>query len=487
MPASIGGHPVAVARPASALPHGWRLVRTITALLAIMTSGCTVHLRTPDPDLVDRTPVRPAGEPSSIAAVARFNHDSLARIVEQQTSKALAGKEQLGILAAHWQLQREGRVLARGDDRGRLCFTLPFAGKGVVAAIGQSLEHDLKAQVSVCARPQLDGNAALRLVEPDARVLIDRSTIGGPLALLVDAVASKLQSVAGQEAVERLRALVVPTGDFMTPLLETLHQPLSLANDACLKLRPLSIWLAQPAVDPTAVRLGAAVQAMPTVEQPCVQESARPAVRSVRTPVAVTDNLQQPKTFLLLPIGIALDSLAEQVQASVQQLGKIESEQGWLQVGKVRLSTSRGALLVRAQITGELRDKLLFIPLTRKIQGEVVLWGVPELTREGIGLANLNLDVQSDDTLVDLGASLRRSVLVATIQSKLRIPRAKIESEARRSLANLGPAVNVGGEKLPIRVETEQLTLEQVAAAGQRLDVIVRFVGHIVVGDTARR
>jgi hypothetical protein len=36
-------------------------------------------------------------------------------------------------------------------------------------------------------------------------------------------------------------------------------------------------------------------------------------------------------------------------------------------------------------------------------------------------------------------------------------------------------------------VETELLTLEQVAASGQRLDVIVRFVGHVIVGDTARK
>ncbi len=456
-------------------------------LLAEFASGCAVHLRTPDPDLEDRTPVRPAGEPSSIAAVARLSHDSLARLVEQQTAKAQAGQEQMGMLAATWQLQRDGRVLAKSDDRGRLCFTLPFAGKGAVAALGQRLERDLKAQVSVCALPQLDSGGSLRLRDPDARVLIDRSTIGGPLAMLVDAVANKLQSVAGQEAVERLRALSVPTGDFLTPLLETLSQPLVLPKDACLKLRPLSVWLAQPAVDPTALRLGAAVQAMPTVEQPCSREAASAAVRRPRPPVAVTENLEQPKTFLLLPMGLSLDSLAGQVQASVDQLGKIETAQGWMQVGKVKLSTSRGALLVRAQITGELRDKLLFIPITRQVQGEVVLWGVPELTAAGIGLANLNLDVQSDDTLVDLGAALRRSALVTAIQSKLLIPRATIEGEARKALANLGPGVDVGGEKLPIRVETEQLTLEQVAASGQRLDVIVKFVGHIIVGDTARR
>lgn len=460
---------------------------SVALALALLGSSCAVHLRTPDPDLVDRTPVRPAGEPSSIAAVARLSHDSLARLVEQQTAKAQGGQEQIGMLAATWQLQRDGRVLARSDDRGRLCFTLPFAGKGAVAALGQRFERDLKAQVSVCALPQLDNSGSLRLKDPDARVLIDRSTIGGPLAVLVDAVAAKLQSVAGQEAVDRLRALSVPTADFLTPLLETLNQPLMLPRDGCLKLRPLSVWLAQPAVDPTALRLGAAVQALPTVEQPCVRDTAPAAVRRARPPVAVTDNLQQPKTFLLLPMGLALDGLAGQVQASVDQLGKMETAQGWMQVGKVKLSTSRGALLVRAQVTGELRDKLLFIPITRKIQGEVVLWGVPELTRDGIGLANLSLDVQSDDTLVDLGASLRRTTLVAAVQSRLRIPREKIEGEARNALANLGPGVDVAGQKLPIRVETEQLTLEQVAASGQRLDVIVKFVGHIIVGDTARR
>lgn len=453
-------------------------------LLAALMSGCAIHLHTPDPDLPDRTPVRPAGEASSIAAVARLSHQTLARLIEAQTAEAQAGQEQLGLLSATWRVQRDGRAAVRSDDRGRLCFALPYAGQGKVAALGQRLERDLRLQILLCARPVLDSAATLRLADPDARVLIDRSTIGGPLAALTDAVASKLQEVAGREAVERLRRLSVPTGDFMTPLQNTLDQPLNLPRDACLKLRPLSVWLAQPAVDPSALRLGAAVQALPTVEQPCVREAT--AVRRAKLPVAVTDDLQQPKTLLLLPLGLSLEGLASQVQAAVDQLGRMETAQGWLQVGKVKLSTARGALLVRAAVTGELRDKLWFIPLTRKIQGEVVLWGVPQLDRDGVGLADLSLDVQSDDALVDLGASLRRSALIDTVKGKLRLPRALIEGEARRALANLGSGVDVGGEKLPIRVETEQLSLEQVAASGQRLDVVVRFVGQVIIGDTAR-
>jgi hypothetical protein len=454
-------------------------------LLALALNSCAIHLHTPDPDLADRTPVRPAGEASSIAAVARISHETLARLVESQTAEAQAGQEQLGLLSANWRLQRDGRAGVRSDERGRLCFVLPFAGKGAVAALGQRLERDLRAQILLCARPVLDSSAMIHLADPDARVLIDRSTIGGPLAALTEAVATKLQEVAGREAVERLRTLTIPTGDFMTPLQKTLDQPMNLPRDACLKLRPLSVWLAQPVVDPTALRLGAAVQALPTVEQPCVREVSQ--VRRARLPVAVTEKLDQPKTQLLLPLGLGLEGLAGEVQAAVDQLGRMETAQGWLQVGKVKLSTSRGALLVRAAVTGELRDKLLFVPITRKIQGEVVLWGVPELDKDGIGLSNVSLDVQSDDTLVDFGASLKRSALVDTVQKKLRIPRAKIEGEARRALANLGSGVEVAGEKLPIQVETELLTLEQVAASGQRLDVIVRFVGHVIVGDTARK
>jgi hypothetical protein len=50
----------------------------------------------------------------------------------------------------------------------------------------------------------------------------------------------------------------------------------------------------------------------------------------------------------------------------------------------------------------------------------------------------------------------------------------------------LAQPLDVDGQKLPVRIEIKQLAVERVRAAGQRLEVLVRFVGQILVGATDR-
>ncbi|MBI5610666.1 MAG: hypothetical protein HY902_17450, partial [Deltaproteobacteria bacterium] len=140
----------------------------LTVVYLTLLSGCAVHLRAPEPDLRDQAPLRPSALPSNIAAVARIPYSSVAALVEAQLPAKLAGTEKLGMIDATWQVWRDGAVGAHADQRGRLCFDVPFGGKGQMAAFGQRLDRELRAQIQVCAQPVLDGQAVLRLKDAEA-------------------------------------------------------------------------------------------------------------------------------------------------------------------------------------------------------------------------------------------------------------------------------------------------------------------------------
>jgi len=177
-----------------------------------------------------------------------------------------------------------------------------------------------------------------------------------------------------------------------------------------------------------------------------------------------------------------------QALASLRALGKIAlPNRGHVEIVGLRLDSAKGALLVRAVIRGEVRDRFLFVPVTRRIDGEVLLWGTPAVGPDGVRLDNLQLDVRAADDVVGLVAAMQRAQLTARIGEVLRIPKATLDAQARAVLAGLGRGVQVGGVALPVRVDTEQLSVEGVRAVGQRLEILVRFVGQVVVGDTRAR
>ena len=60
---------------------------------------------------------------------------------------------------------------------------------------------------------------------------------------------------------------------------------------------------------------------------------------------------------------------------------------GRLRALGVRLQTSQGRLLAKVPIEGEWQTKLLgFIPWTKEVRGEVLLWGTPTIERGGVRL-----------------------------------------------------------------------------------------------------
>lgn len=462
-----------------------RALPLLVYLTFVYLSGCALTLRAPDPDVVERRPVSPATETSHLAAVARLPHATLSGLIEQQWSQPTAVKGQLGLVAWQMAVQREGKVLAFADPDGRLCFQVPLAGQLRLQGLGQQLQHRAAAQIRACAKPRLADAGTLRLHEPAARLLFERHAVGGPVQMALDAATPMLQDVVSQRLQDYLTTLTIPTTEAVRPLTQALARPVPLPQNGCLKLRAQSVRVAQPEVDPTALRLAVSVAALPTVEQPCVPEtSGRP---QIPLPIVLAADLSHPQTFLLLPVGVSLASLEPQVRAELKKLGRVETAQGWVQVEDVRLVSARGVLIARVQVTGQVRDKFLFVPIERPVKGEISVWGVPVVDEKSVHLQDVAVDVQTDDRLVGLAAALQRSALTQLVARHLTLPRERLESQARQALADLGKGFEVGGQRWPVRVDVEKLQLEDVVAAGQRLTVLVRFVGQVVVGETARK
>ena len=457
-------------------------MRHVLAMFAVLTlSSCALHLRAPDLDVGADRPVAPATEPSHLAAVVRLPLPVVAALVEQQVTEPIERTEKVGPMTWTLQVARQGSIVARSDG-GNLCFDVPFRGTGTVTALGGKLERKLDAHIGLCAVPHLGPRGVLTLNDVTVRVQVAHSDLGPLTKPLFDGLAAQLEQVAGRQLIDYLKTLEIPANQAWAPLTAMLSRDIALPQGACLRLRPQALELGQPEVDPSALRLSVHVTALPTVEQPCAK--VPPSLASV--PVTVSGDLQHPPTRLLLPVGIGLEKLGEEVGKSLHALGRIETGNGWLEVQGVRLGTARDVLVVRAQVKGEVRDSVLWIPYHRAVDGEVLLWGVPQLDETVVRLASVQMDLRTDDGLTELGAALKRARLTEIVEKKLQVPRALLERQAREALLDIGKGLEFAGQRMPVRIDTETLQLEKARAMAGRLEVQVRFVGQIVIGDTNR-
>lgn len=462
------------------------MIRKSLLLLVFLLHACALHLRAPEPDIRTLEPVLPAGEPSSIAAVARFPLQQIATLVE---NFALAPVQQAGSAGpVQWTVQvaRAGIVTPRAEN-GSLCLLVPFRVLAKANLFGTALDRTVNAAVDVCARPVLEADAQLRLQNPVVRVRLEQLDLPGPLRMLSDVALESLQQRFSRQLGDIVGRLKIPLTDAVTPLLARLNRPFVLPNQSCVKLRPQQLRTTQPEVDPGALRLAVAIVALPTVEQPCVDVPLD--LRQV--PIVVETELTQPETRLLLPIGVGLETLRLEAQKQLVtgkplQLDAQNPDAGWVQVDAIALDSAKGMLLIRAKLHGQVRDKILFWPIQRDLDGEFLIWGKPEVTETEIRLTDLHLDMTTDDRLVELGVALKRADIVRKIADHVRMPRGQVEAQARAAVLALAVPLNVGGQTLPVRIDVKQLTLESVRAAGQRLEVAVRFIGYIVLGGTDR-
>jgi hypothetical protein len=148
----------------------------------------------------------------------------------------------------------------------------------------------------------------------------------------------------------------------------------------------------------------------------------------------------------------------------------------------VQLQTSQGKLLARLDVQGEVQTSFLWIPWTKQVRGQVLVWGLPKVTPAGISIQDLQLDVRSSDDLVEWVAGLKRSELTQILQAQLKLDRSVLDAAGRSALSTYAKELDTGRLRLPLQVTTEELTLQQVEAKGQRLVAHLRFVGQIRVG-----
>ncbi len=442
-------------------------------------TGCASHLQVPPADLADPAAVPPAAATSYLAATALLRHAELVQLLEPQLPATVRGSQSLGPARLSYSVGRSAPVHLYGDADGRLCVQQFLHGAGEAQMLGQNLSQRLQVQVLACARPVLDGPHSLRLGKPVVSVLLDRSGLTGVVGSLLDFVGSDVQRQAGQWAITALANVRVPTGDLTGPLLQRLQQPILLPMQACLQLRAQSVLIAQPIVTGQGLQMAVSVAAKPTVEQPC-QPAPLPAATAL--PMAVTPQLVAPKTWLTLPVGVALETLRKPLEQALVTRGKVVMDGGWARVLSVQLQTSQGKLLARLDVQGEVQTSFLWIPWTKQVRGQVLVWGLPKVTPAGISIQDLQLDVRSSDDLVEWVAGLKRSELTQILQAQLKLDRRVLDAAGRSALSTYAKELDTGRLRLPLQVTTEELTLQQVEAKGQRLVAHLRFVGQIRVG-----
>ena len=462
---------------------------TLWGMLWLALPACTLHVVAPEIDVRTRQQVEPAPEISYVAAVARLPLIQLATLVEQLVLAPVHKDGVAGPIQWTVDIARSGIVTPRADA-GALCLLVPFRVVARAQTFGAHLDKTVVADIDLCARPQFIAGGLMHLESVVARVNLQQLNFPGPLAMLSDVVVDRLQNLVARQLAEVVGKLSVPIATTVAPLTTALNKPMPLQEQGCLKLRPQGITTSQPEVDPTALRVAIVVAALPTVEQPCVDvppenRAAQPVAIEVQRELAI------PETRLLLPIGVSLDAVraraaAQLITGKPLLLGTPQDDRGWLQLDGLVLDSAKGALLMHVKVHGEVADSFLWIPIRRKIDGEFVIWGVPEVTPTEIRLADIHLDMQCDDRLVEMAVALKKADLIAQVAAQVRIPREVIEAQARQAVMSLAKPLDVGGQSLPVRIDIKQLAIERVRAAGQRLEVLVRFVGQILVGATDR-
>ena len=444
-------------------------------------------MRAPLPDALDNTPPRPAAEPSQIAAVARIPWATLNTALSAATVKPveLGQSSPLG----SWKLTvSRGDPSSVGAEGELVCVRVPVRADGHVAAFGRKLGRSLAAVVKGCARPRLSGAGAVTLAEP--RVQVDIAAAGSlalNTAVLRETLTKHLHASVAPQIKRLMDHVAVPIDGALTPLTTALSRPLSLGKlhgqAACLVLRAERLEVAQPDVEPGGLRLSVALHCRPTVEVPCREPSApgpSPGIETVAT-------VQHQPTRLLLPVEMPLVPAERDVDRALHKRGPIKLQGGALTLGKVRLATSKGLVLVHVDVGGTLASSVLGFSVQKQVRGGFAVWGKPDIQRGDVVLSGVGLALDSDDKLTEIAAALARERIAASISAQVKIPRARIEKAAREQLGSLSKGIAYGGARWPVRVDTKRLAIASVTATGGRLVVLVAFEGWIVVGDTRLR
>ena len=448
----------------------------------LLLAGCAIHLQVPPADSGPPRAVAPAAKISHIAVIGRLSHLQLGAIFDRLTLAPVESGQHSQLASWKVRVQRAGKATVSGVN-GRVCLRQPFSGAGHVMVFSKKLEHQVAATLVVCGLPVLTEDNKLRLGAAEARVEVDRQTVLRRTSI----VYQQIEAIISQQMAPLLTAAVtdmaVPLTSVMTPLGEALAAAVALPGGACLKLRPDQITLGQPEVDPGSIRLAASVRARPTIELPCAaQEGPVSALR-----LLISRDLRHPPTVLRLPVGVAVADQRDAVLKVLRGAGRIRTRSGWIEILDATLATSGGALLARLQVRGESNSRWLGMDWRRAIDGEVALWGRPELGPTHLGVREMKITLSSDDLLTDVSAAMERGGLGEAVASELRWPRADLDARARAMLAGIAQPLQVGGAEMPIRVDTRKVTVVGARAVDGRLIFDFDFEGHVVVGDTRRR
>ena len=336
------------------------LVTLLALAGALLASGCAVQLRAPTPDALQTRPIAAPTSLGSLSMGVRLDAATLASWLDDATA-APTHYGQAAAMVGRWSLdiRRQGpaKVWADGD---RICVALPFQGDGQIEVLGQRLQRTVSAALRVCARPRVRPDAHLTLQDVTIGVELDRSRMELATRVLIETMARHLGDIVAQTTKARVDGLAVPLAPLVLPRLAALRRPIDLGEGACLRVRPERVWIGQPVVEDAALRLPLRLDARPSAELPCAQGEQAESDPAGGIAIAGDPDLRVIDLRLRLPIGVTLRSMEPALGQALAGRGKIAlADGGWVQVGAVRLDSAGGALLVRAQIEGALRGRVL--------------------------------------------------------------------------------------------------------------------------------
>lgn len=464
-------------------------VRCLALCLVVgALTGCAVHLRAPEPDLGPRgSPAPPAT--STVVTALHLGPESLGALLDAATAEP-ARYGQSSAMLGGWSLlvERAGAIGVRGRD-DQLCFEVPFRGRGTIEVFGRRLDKALEAKLSACARPRLLANARLAFDRAEVALRVGDGRVEMSSRVLADALGKHLRTLVEPRVQQALERVALPVAPLLRRTTRALTTPRALGQGTCLRLRPERLLIGQPQVEDGGLRVVGAAEVRPTIEVPCTVPLADDAANRAAddaVPIVASPDLRPGPTVLLIPVGVDTAALGRSAEQHMRARGAIPVQGGAISVRGARLATARDHLLIRAQIDGQVQGHVLgIVPVRRDVDGEILVWGKPRLGETAVELAAPRVEVRSDDDVTTWVAALERARLQDAAAKAVRVELAPLLQRARKALDELSAGFQVGDTRLPVRVDTRSLDAVAVRADAGNVVVVVRFEGHVVLGDRA--
>lgn len=282
-----------------------------------------------------------------------------------------AGGAQLGVLDARWQLQRQVPTVSAAAPG--LVLRVPITGTvSVGAGFLRCQASGVGGIFTIGLRPSLDGGGALVLRDPQVSVapvgVLSCAGVQVPLAQLFGLMLKPIE----QALAAGLAQLRVPLGPAIERGLAELGKPQGMDLDgrrACMDLDPAGLVVAPMAGSGQVAALRLGVDVAPRLSLAQGQEACPGKAAQAPRELSVREESAGGQSRVQVAVAVpAADLQAPLAKALVGR--RFGSGKDSVLVGSVALGDASGRALVRLSVTGA-------------YNGDLFLWGTPQVRMEG--------------------------------------------------------------------------------------------------------